>query len=370
MSIYIDHSVVTKQALFETLGISNKLIPAPREKRFQFPVRVDQDGNKRHLKTLLCNEYSVYIPSLNRDVRVRWANSQRKDKEGNYEYFPTNNTLEAGEGGVALVSDDMVYLWWFINPMNRQSPFRKPQAPVFYEFLDNDQIARVSNDKDASRITAMSIVLGSNAWTIEKLRTLAKGMGIAAVNEMTDDVVKSTLKDKAFNDPVKFINMAESREVAFTGKIQEAIDRNILQLKTVNGMQRWYLGQSEILPVQYGIEARKVLEDHLSAKWYMYADDLNALLTNTTVRSNLFNPVNDTSFEPANLIDVVAMTDDEVLKKFKELKKDYGRLQRIKKYSETDVNTPGLHANIIKAMHDLAPEIELYRKAVEMGLLV
>lgn len=366
MAIYIDNEVANKKKLFELLDIKTNSIPSSREKRFQFPVRVDTDGNKRHLGRLLCNEFSVYVPSLNREVRVRWANSQKKDKDGNFEYFPSDNTLQSGEGGEVLINDDMVFLFWYINPMNRQSQFRKPQAPVFYEFLDNDHLAKVSNDVDETRIIAMSIVLGNNAWSISRLRTLAKGMGIGGVNDMTDEVVKQTLKARAFKSPDDFINQAESREVAFSGKIQECIDRHLIDLRTVNGMQRWYLKNSEIIPVQYGIDPRKILDDHLSAKWYMYSDEITQLLTGTDIASNLASADNDEHFEQSELIETVSEVDPETWKAYCDMKKDDVMYQKIAKYADIDPETPGVHPNQKTAILKYAKEIELYKKGLEL----
>jgi hypothetical protein len=369
MSIFVDNEVVTKKRLFEILSVPLASVPSAREKRFQFPTRTDQDGNKRHLGRLLCNEYSIYVPSLNREVRVRWANSQKKDKDGNFEYFPTDNEMKSGEGGEVLMSDEMVYLFWYLCPMNRQSPFRKPHAPVFYEFLDNDHLARVSNTKDETRITAMSIVLGASSWPMSRLRTLAKGIGIGGVGDMTDDVVKSQLKDRAFKDPLTFINQAESREVAFTGKIQEAIDRNILVLKMVNGMQRWYLNNAEIIPVQYGIDSRKVLDDHLSAKWYMYSDEINQTLDNTSVASNLSQPENDEHFENPDMIETISEVDNELWSAYQALKADTFKLERVMKYADMDLNNPGIHTNSRKAAEALSEEIALYKKGLELEKL-
>ena len=366
MAIYIDGEVVTKSKLFELLSVPKNAVPFPREKRFKFPVRVDQDGNKRYLGRLLCNEYSIYVPSLNREVRVRWATTQKKDKDQNFEYFPTDNEMKAGEGGEVVISDEMVYLFWYINPMNRQSPFRKPQAPVFYEFLDNDHLAKVDNDRDESRIIAMSIVLGNSSWDIARLRTLAKGMGIAGVDGMTDEVVKSQLKARAFKDPETFINQAESREVAFTGKIQEAIDRNIIQLKNLNGMQRWYMGQNEIIPVQHGVDARKVLDDHLSAKWFLYSDDINQLLEGVSVSNNLNKPENDEHFGKTEKISGVAEVDNELWEAYLALKEDTFKMDRVKKYADLDLTNPGLNTNTRKAAENIKDEIALYKKGLEL----
>lgn len=367
MAIYIDNVVVNKSKFFETLGIAQNSIPTPREKRFHFPVKTDSDGNTRHLKSLLCNEYSVYLPKENREIKVRWALTQKKDKDGNFEYFPTDNFLEAGEKGEILVNDEMIYLFWYVNPMNRQSHFRKPQAPVFYEFKDNDNIARTSNNRDEARIRSMSIVLGDNAWSMSRLRTLAKGLNIPGVDDMTNEVVKAMLKDRAFKDPDNFINQAESREVAFAGKIQEAIDRHLIHLKTLNGMQRWYLGSKEIIPVQYGIESRKVLDEELSSKWHLYADEVNSLLENTNIATKLASAENDKFFQQEEtVIETTSEMDATVWDEYQALLKDEIKLEKIKKYADVDLSNPGIHVMTRKAAENLQEEIALYKKGIAL----
>lgn len=367
MAIYLDNVAVNKKQFFETLGIAANSIPTAREKRFQFPVRTDTDGNARHLKSLLVNEYSVYLPSQNREIKVRIAHSQKKDKEENFIYFPTDNSLLAGERGEVVVSDEMAFLFWYVCPMNRQSQFRKSQAPVFYEFKDNEAMAKISNTKDESRIIAMSIVLGNHSWSISKLRTLAKGLKIAGVDDMTDEVVKATLKARAYTDPDVFINQAESREVAFSGKIQEAIDRNIIQLKNLNGMQRWYLGGKEVIPVQYGIDARQILDDELSSNWPKYYVDLDNLLNGSTISTRLASADNDAAFaKDETVISTLSEMDAIVWDEYLALQKDEFKFEKIKKYADVDLSNPGIHVMTRKAAEGLASEIEIYKKGLAL----
>lgn len=364
MGLYIDNVAVNKAKFFETLGIPPNSIPNPRRKRFQLPIRTDADGNARHLHRLMCNEYAIYLARENREVKIRIASTQKKDKDQNFEYFPTDNALESGERGEVVVNDEMTFLFWYTNPMNRQSHFRKPEAPVFYEFLDNDHLAKVDNDKEESRITAMAIILGFNAWPISRLRTLAKGIGISGVNDMTDEVVKNQLKTRAYKDPDTFINQAGSREVAFTGKIQEAIDRHIIQLRVLNGMQRWYLNSTEIMPVPYGVDARKVLDDELSAKWYMYSDEINSALEGTSVASNLANAQNDGHFVTPETISTTSEMDAEVWEEYQELKKDERKMEKVLKYLDVDITNAGLNVNMRNAAERMQPEIKLYKQGL------
>jgi hypothetical protein len=154
--------------------------------------------------------------------------------------------------------------------------------------------------------------------------------------------------------------------VVFNGKVQEAIDRHILDLKSLNGMQRWYLGSREILPVQYGLDPRKVLDDELSSKWYMYADDINAALDHTNIGTNLANAENDEHFKTVDaVIETPSEMSAEAWTSYQELKKDEIKLEKVKKYLDTDLSNPGLHALTRKAAESVQEEIALYKQGLK-----
>jgi hypothetical protein len=254
--------------------------------------------------------------------------------------------------------------------MCEQSPFRDKQQMYYYGFKDDNATATRDMELEEKRILANSIIVGPLAWTEVKLKHLAKGMGIQGVDDMMPMVIKNELRKLAYKDPVDFFNKANSKEVIFTGKIQEAIDMKILVLKSLNGMQRWYLGSEEVLPIAFGQNALIELKNHMAEKWYLYADKIKDALEGVSLSSKINNPMNDVAFEDEPEVTTqriraeLSPEEIEVLKEIRE--KDY-ILDKCKKWWNLDFNDPKLHPGTKKGMEAAMPYIEAYRKAREAG---
>lgn len=300
MGLYIDNKPMTKKEVLEFLHLPANSIPTIRKKIIEVNSKVvDDKGTRRPTKSIGGKpEYLIFVPHLEREVKVRYATSQRKDKDDNWTYpFPKTLQLRPAEDGTELITDEMQFLFWFLRPMCLHSPFHVKGAAHYYQFQDNDARAIVEMEREEKYINALSILVGPQAWSDVQLKHLAKGMNLVGVDDMTPMVVKQKLKGLAHKDPVNFYNNANSREILFTGKIQEAIDQNILILKSVNGMQRWYLKGEEILPIQYGQDPLNELKSHMAAKWYLYEQSINNELNNVNVKTLLENPINDAAFD-------------------------------------------------------------------------
>jgi hypothetical protein len=303
MGLYIDDQAMTKKAALEFLKISPTFIPQVRRKIIQVVTRQIDKDKVRPPKSIGGKPYYlIYVPHLEKEVSVRYATSQRKDKDQNFVYpHPKTLALHPAEDGTMLIPDELEFLFWFLRPMCEQSPFRDKSKQYFYGFKDDHAKATADMEREEKYIMAISILVGPSAWTDVQLKHLAKGMNIMGVDDMSPMVVKNELKKLAYKDPVVFYNNANSREVLFSGKIQEAIDAKVIQLMSLNGMQRWYLGSEEILPIAYGQNALTELKNHMAEKWYLYADKINDALQGVDLASKLNNPLNDAAFETVKL---------------------------------------------------------------------
>lgn len=370
MAIYIDDVVMNGKAeICHALGIDKNTIPVHRRKLFEFThKKPDADGRVRSKKSIGGKpEYSVMVPKLGREVKVRYGISQRKDKDQNFVYAPTMLSLEPAEDGSVLMSDELAFIFWFLRPMCRQSPFRQRTDKFFYEYQDNEAKATATVEKEQKRIDALNIIVGVNeGWSMSKLRQLAKGMKMSGVDDMTDNVVKDKLIAKAYSDPLEFVNQASSREIIFSGKIQEAIDRNILNIKKPNGMARWYLNEEEILPLQYGVDERAELMNYMALNWHLHADKLQAALDNKTIETNLNNPENDKFFdEPVPEVNMPAQIGASMTDLMKQLNEDEKLREKIIRFSKLDPEDPSVHHMIRRQIKDAMPLIEAYRKSLE-----
>lgn len=375
MSIFVDDKKVGGvKELLEVLKLDKKSIPSTkRVKEFQQIMERDIHGNirvkdGRSMTTRNISgrpEYSVYVPALGYEVRIRLAQTQRKDKDEGYIYTPNLISMLPGEDGVAPITDELEFAFWYLHPWCAHSPFKKVESEAFFEYKDDDSKSKIDNDNEENRINALSYIVGYNAKPMKELKTLAKGFNIGGVDDMTDEVIKKQLRILATNDPVGFINRIENRETLFSGQVQEAIDRGVLTLETLNGMQRWYLDGREILPISYGQDAIAVLRAELSDRWYLYADKIESALGATEIASNLKRPENDEVFEdkmPYQVQQKAELTSEQ-LGLLKEMELDVEYMEKIKRLAALDPSDPSIHHATLKSYNANIEAINAYKAA-------
>lgn len=375
MALFIDDKKVGGvKDLLEVLKLEPNAIPyRKRTKEFQQIMPRDIHGNVRmkdgrSMTTRNISgrpEFSIYVPKLGYEVRVRLAQTQRKDKDEGFIYTPNLISMIPGEDGVAPVTDDLEFAFWFLHPWCAHSPFKKVDTEAFFEYKDDDARSKTDNDTEENRINALSYIVGYNAKNIKDLRNLAKGMNVGGVDDMTDEVVKRELRLLANIDPVGFVNKIENRETVFSGQVQDALDKDILKLETLNGMQRWYLSGKEILPVSYGQDAMAVLKDELSTKWYLYSDKIEIALKSTETASNLQNPANDEVFAEhmPHIVEQKAELSPEQLAILKEMEVDVAYMEKIKGLAALDPTDPSLHHAKLKSYNANIEAINAYKSA-------
>lgn len=372
MGLYIDDQQMTKKAALEFLKISPDFIPQTRRKIIQCVTKqVDRDKVRPPKSIGGKPAYLVYVPHLEKEVSVLYATTQRKDKDQNFVYpHPKTLALHPAEDGTVLIPDELEFLFWFLRPMCEQSPFHVPGTQIYYGFKDDHAKATKDMDREEKYIRAISILVGPTAWTDVQLKHLAKGMNIMGVDDMSPMVVKNELKKLAYKDPVVFYNNANSREVIFSGKIQEAIDAKVITLNSLNGMQRWYLGKDEILPIAYGQNALTELKNHMAEKWYLYSDKINEGLEGVDIAQKLNNPQNDAAFESVKLPKEVRiraeLTPEEqaVLKEIKATSWLEEKMQKIDKYDKSDLDK--MHPAQRESYLANKDKYEIWKKAQEV----
>lgn len=379
MGLYVNDVAMTKKEICTFLNIAQSLIPSTRRKVIEVNTRkVDQDKVRPPKSIGGKPEYLIHVPHLEREVKIRFATSQRRanDKDdNNFVYpFPKTLALHPAEDGTVLIKDEMEFLFWFLRPMCLQSPFHVAGSAHFYAFQDNDARATAEMDREEKYINAISIIVGNNSWNDTQLKHLAKGLSIQGVDDMTPMVVKQELKKMAHKDPTGFFNKANSREILFSGKIQEAIDRKIITLGTHLGMQRWYLKKNgkdeEFLPISYGQDPLTELKNKMSAEWYLWQDQIQRELDGVNIASNLENAVNDEAFslEPkAPKVLVKAELTKEQMDLLREIKEKDWLEAKMKKIASYNLDDPKLMASQRKSYEDNKHYFEAWKiaKAIE-----
>lgn len=377
MSLFLDDRKVTVPELCKELGIDIKDVPyKKRQKEFEQNMPRNADGSPKRDRDsgrYLCTRkvtgspaFSVYVKSIGYDVKVRYATTQRKVKDGDFEYQPKIIDMIPGEDGVAAIQDDQQFVFWFLHPWNLHSPFHELGAPHYFEYKDDEAQSRASNDHEENMINALGYIVGQHSKSIRELRALAKGLNFTGVDDMTDEVLKKALRDYARRDPVLFMNHIESRETVFSGMIQDAIDKEVLVTQSINGMVRWYLNGKEILPVTYGMDPLVALKSEMADKWHLYAKDVQEAIAGVDIKSKLNLPEKDEVFADSmpHEIQYKAELTDEQRRILAKMKEEAWYEEKIKKLAAIDPNDENVHHATRKSYEANKEAVEAYKAAI------
>ena len=371
MSIYLDDQVMNgTNAVLKYLGVDKSLIPTTRRKLFEVKGgKTDRDGNLRICKSIYgVAQYTIHVPILGRQVKVRIASNQTPNKDKGFLYSPKNIGLEPSEDGSVLVQDEEQFLFWFLRPMNKQSPFRSEFEKVYYEYMDNEDKAKTSIALEEARINAMSIIVGDNRWSVTKLKSLAKGLEVQNVDDMSTVILQEALKKIAYADPIAFYSNATSRDIIFSGKIQDAIDKDILTVKTMNGMKRWYLSDREILPLQHSEDPNIALKNFLAQNWHLYADEIQAGIDGKSQSTFLNSPENDAFFQEEEkhiTPETLSHVDGQIVYDLKQMDIKDEEFEKIKKIAEYDLSDPNLHHSKRKSYEMNKEAVDAYKESLK-----
>ncbi len=271
MAIYVDNEKMSVNEVLQLLGLKDQVkIPESKRKRvFEFTRKTPDrlNGGTRIPRSVnAIPQFSVYSEKLGYTVTIRYATSQKRKKDSEPEYSPLYLSMLPDELGFVEINDDFIFLFWYLHPTHELSPFYKSGTPVDYKFLNKDSIAKMEIEREEYLINGLAIIIGDNAWNIFQLRRLAKGLKEPGVDELTDSQVKQVLRNIAHKDPVGFYNSTRVADFMFEGLVQDAVDKKVLELKSLNSLERWYLNGEELLPISYGQDARKELSDFVATR--------------------------------------------------------------------------------------------------------
>lgn len=377
MAFYInDERVGGIKELCEKLGLDDKVIPfRKRDKSFEIEMERDIHGNAKRDKdghyvtrTNVATQpvFSGFSKKLGYSVQIRYALTQYKTKdEVNYP-APGTIFLDPGEDGTASLNDELLFVFWYLHPWCGNSPFHVHGSPIMYRYKDNDAKSKMGNDHEENLINALGYIVGNHCKSVKELRSIAKGLNQVGVDDMTDETVKATLRTIAKADPIGFIDKVESREIVFSGKVQDAIDKNIITLQTLNGMVRWYMGGKEVIPVAYGQDPVTVLKEEMSSKWYLYSDEIDKAINGITIATNLAAVENDEAFADSKVHEIETKSEltTEQLAVLKKMKEDYLYDQKIKKLAGINPDDPGVHFMTLKSYNENKEAVEAYKASI------
>lgn len=307
-------------------------------------------------------EFSVYLPSLGFNVSVRWGQTMQSVVDHGIKVEKFNPKSIVFEGSAIQVGDDdSLFAFWYLHPNNKQSPFRKLNSPYYWEFTDQSADAEVDINSIQDQTMAFGLIVGDKAWSYPVLKILAKGMGIANVDQMEPEVVKASLIRMAKENPKEFYSKAQSHTIPFNGTIQDAIDQNVITLVNKNGMQRWHFGTEEICLVSVGVSnPLDVLRDHISNNMHIWFDRIKMAISQRGEEKKLEGPEYASYFEKGEVAESPSDLGRKGANQIAMAKNAIEHEEELKRLSQLDINDPKLHFKTKEKILRMQPEIDAY----------
>lgn len=243
---------ITKHGIFEI---------NPKKKRLD---RLNGGHRVPAGKNLICS-FWVVNPNTGKSTNIKYAETLNPKQVGNTiinEYQP-KKILFPGEEFIMITQTDKA-LFFFLSKDCLDSPFYVKGKPFYFYLQDKEKEARLRVESKGKLADAMVTI--SN-MTTDKMRVLAKGIGVPGVDKMDDEyMLIDALQAIAEKDPAKFIQDAKSKNTEFYGTIQNLIDKNAIIFRNLNGIDRWFWGagplaDQEITHVQTGQNAFEALKE-------------------------------------------------------------------------------------------------------------
>lgn len=298
--LYVDDVPVGVKELYEVLGIDPKSIPNKLARVFEIhpnKIRKDEQGNEKTPRRLgIPTKFNAFIKSKGMNVTVRYAREVQKDNKNGYvtlRYSPGQLWINGREENVI---DDIEYAFRYIHPDCYNSPFRQLNGTFRYLFKDVEANANADLLKDEQEMRAMSLIIGNNAWAVSQLRQVAKGLHISGVDALTDAEVKNRLKMLAKANPNQFFDDARSRNIQFSGLLQDVVDQNVVKIVSNNGFRRWHFVNQEICVIPSGANEMEALRQAVANDMELIPQFKTAL-EGRTVESVLDKPENQKFFD-------------------------------------------------------------------------
>lgn len=218
-------------------------------------------------------------------LEIRYAQSRRFSKDVDAYLYEPKRVVFSGEG-MQLSEDLDLAVFAYMHPSCALSPFSKGQKSNF-EFID----VQARADKKISDLDALgeAIVHAKNISGTNAI-ILAKGLGIAGVEQMASREVNAALMEYASKNPAVYLQKKNQQLTMIEGKIEHFIDKGIFHLDQIGQVRRWSWtkgereGQVIIDIVNTTANARESLKNEIKS----HLDDYMYLLNNIgdTVSAN------------------------------------------------------------------------------------
>lgn len=215
-------------------------------------------------------------------IEIRYAEAINQVYKGEKlvdEYHPLK-VMFSGEAMLVESTDPDLAVYFYLHPLQETSPFRD-QIKERWHWSFKDLVAR--STKELEKFNTLREALNEiEDLDGEKLKVVAKGMGISGVDSMEEVTIKAELSKKAAENPETFMANLTKKEIMFRGLILNGIDRSLFKIKDNFGNKSWvwgagkFTGSPVVDIVSDTIPHTEVLVNHiLSNINYYYAEIMN-----------------------------------------------------------------------------------------------
>ena len=173
---------------------------------------------------------------MNLEIRYAASKSNMRDKDSKKLITIYSPRKVRTEGDLTLATKLDLAFYMYIHPKNRQSPFRKPDSVWTYEFVDNDTVAQTDLNRGTDMLSALN---HANKAPWFNLPLIAKGMGVANVDNMKELQIRAALSNLALTNPAAYLLKVNKNVTVMDGRILDAVDKNIFVLDQTYGTPRW-----------------------------------------------------------------------------------------------------------------------------------
>lgn len=266
----VDLKKITKHGVFEI---------NPKKKR----VDKLNGGHRTPAGKNLLGSFWATDPNTNKAVKITYAESANPIAGPNNQIvmdYQPKKIMFPGEEFI-MITDPGKALFFFLSKDCMNSPFRLPTKSFYFYLQDKEKEAMLRVQSKTKIMEALTVISDANS---DRLKVLAKGIGLTGIDLMDDYQIKDQLIVYAEQNTDEFINHSRSKNTEFYGTIQNLVDKGAIVYKQLNGVDRWFWGtgpmiNQEIVIVERGRNAFETLKEAIvdnADRYYKMVYDLNA----------------------------------------------------------------------------------------------
>lgn len=262
--LYVNDEIITADKMLALFGASD-LMPKNKDSIvFEQTATKPDRNNPGHFIYPQINEtkYFEAIDGNGIQYRVRHSvTAPRYNPQSKLNEFTDSKYLvDSHSFRISTKKDRELAAFFLVNPVNIDSPLREynPNKAVRYKTQNLEKLAEKKNQYNKTLNSCLSVIFDEET-PIDKLSTMAAGMGIFGTTDKSREELQDALSEKAQSDPNKFKHAWASGDTRFKGIVNVAIDKGILVKKEISRITHWYIENEPICIVPAGSDDKEVL---------------------------------------------------------------------------------------------------------------